>query len=575
MTMNIALSALYPDPAQARRSPPAPADVTAMAASMAHVGQLQNIVVRMRGDGSESEDPTWFVVIGNTRVAAARELGWAEITAEVLAEHTAEGAVLAISAAENMVRRDMHPVDTWRALAHLTANGLDAADAARILGLDERGARRLAHLGAMAPALIDAIAAEPLLPREHDLRAIASAPHHVQEAALAEARKYAKGGAMSGWWHTVGQRCTVTRIPATRAIFTVGPENGVVFDEDLFAEPGSDEQFTTTDVAGFLAAQDKALLAKAAESNGRALVSEYNINRRDIVAPDGYMVVWDTVPKRWKKSDPRKVLWAVIREGYEIGVVREYLAVPKPKRGEGAAHGAAHTAGAPSGNARPRDPITKAVQARLASLKYEAVTAALPGFAARAKWPDLLRAVLLAFGARNVSVQTSAQLYGRASITHTVTGLVDAAGKPAADSDALREAAAAVLARVLMFDHPNSFASSGPAAEWIGAMVGAAKTMPRCDTEEILRGFSGDKLAEIAEAHGIDASGKVSVLRKRLVGNLPNWVPVEFAAARPEVEPDDADDDTEPMDGEFDEVEPAPAKRGRKQREDAQPQEAV
>jgi len=93
----------------------------------------------------------------------------------------------------------------------------------------------------------------------------------------------------------------------------------------------------------------------------------------------------------------------------------------------------------------------------------------------------------------------------------------------------------------VIFSAPTQFHGSGNAAEWIGRFVRAR--MPRCDSEDILRGLSGDLLREAARAHGIDDKGSNADLRKRLEGALPDWSPVGFGAPGPAQE--------DPVDGDI------------------------
>jgi len=523
----------------ARRIPAPSRDDEMLQASILAIGLLQPLLVTPNG-GPDS----YKLIAGHRRLAAVMALDWREVPVMVVgkAGDTASAPeALAMSAAENMVRMPMHPVDTWRAIGALVDQGISREGAATALGLTPRYAQRLDKLGRMAPEIIDTLAAQRELPSDALLRTIALAPAAVQQKAIAGALKARGKREMVDWW-AVARDCEVGRIPASRAIFSTAqpPQGPVQWDEDLFAEPGSDEQFTTTDIKAFLAAQQAALVDQAAASKGRILLSTLN-DRGEIEAPAGWTLVWDRTPKRWKKDDPRKLVKAVIRRGYDIGSITERVAVPKPP-----ARPANDTRGpdadAAAAPARERAPITKAVQGRLAALKGEALRARLPALADSGDTDDALRALLLVFAAKNVNVQTSGQLYSRHSLGHLIGKLVNQDGQmqPLSNKE-LCALTGEIIGHAIMFDYPDAYVSSGPAAEWIGRFLFAASEMPRCDTEEILRGFSGDKLVEIAEAHGIDSSGKVGELRKRLIGALPDWHPVSFDAPGPE--PDEPEDD--------------------------------
>jgi ParB/RepB/Spo0J family partition protein len=524
-TLSIALENLRPDPANARHV--CDNDVSSLAASIDRVGLLQPIVVRPDGD-------SWLVVAGNRRVQACRTLGRTHIDAVEFAVDEDHEAVAA-SAAENMVRMPMHPVDTWRAMTALIDGGYSREGAADALGVSHVMARRLDHLGRMAPQLVDAIATQAELPQASIMRTIALAPTPVQQKALAAA---SRGGKVD-WWR-VAQGCETTRIPMTRAIFDTEAAS-VTFDEDLFAQPDDDERFTTTDIAGFLKAQCDALDAKATASKGRmtAYVWSRPLRLRDRM-PKGWAATYDDPPKRWKKDDPRHLFASVIGEGYEIGAVEYVVAAPKVDRPAAAATVGTETV-------RERSPISKMTINRLAMMKREAVVERLPLIAANANPSDMLRALLLVLTFENVSLWDSDRRYGTSPYRDLARHLVDHEGKPVDLSEAqLCVLAADAIGRVVKFEGADIANSSGPQAEWLAAMVGAE--MPRCDSEEILKGLTKDALIELARQHGISEQGKTVEIRGRLIGHLPDWRPADFGAKGPSgyhFEREQADDESD------------------------------
>jgi ParB family chromosome partitioning protein len=542
----IPLDQIVIDPANARMIE-ADDDVSGLAASIAAVGLLQPIVVRpICDDGQDG----YFLLAGKRRVAALRSLGRTHVAAlEYFPVDDGEGYARAASAAENMARKAMHPVDQWRAMADLVEQGAYTVDgAADALGIDRRLGQRLSWLGHMAPKVLEALGHEKELPQPRELRLIALAPHDVQEKALEQAQASRGKREVMDWWQVAG-RCQKTRISRKVAIFDIEASN-IAFDEDLFAEPGSAEQFTTADLMGFLTAQQLALEARIEASKGRLLLGEAD-QHGTIIPPKGYVASYDPVPKRFRKDDPRKVAVGVVQSGYRIGEVSERLMIPAPEKA--AAQATRQDAGEAVQPARQREPVTKSVQAHLAALKgqavHEAAARRAAAWAETDNWPDIVRMLLLCFTANNVSVNTASVDYGHHRMSVLASRLLTPQG-------AIRELTPAELAglvamvveHVIRFDHPNTnFGTSGDTAEWIGSLVDAEDRMPRCDTEEILRGFTGEKLAEIAQAQGIDPGGKVGDLRKRLIGHMPDWRPVTFGVAVEE--PDTLDDEP-------DEVEP-------------------
>lgn len=528
------------DPSNARQTPHTAAEIEAMARSLAETGLLQPIVVRP----APQDEPGWWIVIGNCRVAAARQLGWTEIDAQSVGIDAT--TALRISVAENVRRTALAPVDTWEAIRHLVEQGSTFASAANAIGVEERYARRLALLGHLVPEVIAEIRAHGLPNRPDDLATIATAPHDVQRKAMANARKGRHGKEAIDWW-VVARDCSIQRMPLSRAIFD-RETAGVVFEEDLFAEPGSEDQFTTTDVAGFMAAQQRALEQRVADSDGRLVICKHDPQNGVMVPPKGYATTYEKAPKRWKKTDPRKLGVCVVARGYQMGEVEERMLVStKRVASEGAEEAIAN--GTP---ARPRQPVTQATLARLAALKTEAIREASAAFIRESADAEaVLRLVLLVFGANNVSINDGVQLYGRQSYSHLIAPLVNPDGTfPPIDRKVLNDVAAGIIARAVRVSAPGTYAgiSSGPVAEWIGALVGAADRMPRCDTADILRGYSGDALLAIAREQGINDHGKIGEVRKRMIGNMPGWRPAAFEAVPRDVVADD--------DSEFEEVEP-------------------
>lgn len=527
-SFSVVLDALHLDPANARTI--IEDDLADLTASMAALGQLQPIVIRPHnGDGASVQTPQYAVVAGNRRVAAARSLGWNEIEAVELEN----GNATAVSAAENMVRRAMHPVDQWRAVASLVDNGMSFDDAADALGIEQRHARCLSWLGHMAPEVIEALGMQQQLPSQNTLRAIALVPHDRQVEAIKRATR--KGFTD---WQQAYSLCVRQRISRRVAIFDHGL---MAWDEDLFAEPGSDEQFSTDNIVEFLEFQKKAFDAQVKAAKGRLIPTSLD-RLGNPIAPNGWRLSWDAVPKRWKKDDPRKFAGAVATDGYRTGEVITRLVVPVERREQ------AESLGMDTPKVeRPRDPITKAVQGRLAALKGEAVANALDNIVRETNLLGAVRLLLLTLAANNVRIE------GQSSDLLSIAAeLVDDDGgiKPVEPRGMCALAARAIMG-IIHFSHPNTnFGTSGDAAEWIGSFLIASARMPRCDTEEILKGCSGDLLVEIARKYGVDDTGKVSELRKRLVGALPNWSPVDFGAPGPkpgwEVHEADNDEGEEP-----------------------------
>lgn len=520
-------------------------DVASLAQSMSVIKQRQPITIR-----PSPTEGLWYVTAGWRRTMAALSLGWSMIKAVELEVDDGIGAeqlALAVSAAENMQRRAMHRVDQFRALSEMVRGGMTLEMAGDALGMTQAQARRVNKLGQISPALLD-VMAEGAMPDDNSLRIIATAPVELQDAALAEVRRH-YGPSDINWWE-VAKRCQVSRIPQNRAIFDVATA-GVLFEEDLFAQPGSPDQFTTTDIRGFLAAQAAAVNERVAASKGRIVAGKCD-QWGAVVAPDGYRVTFDTVLKRFKKDDPRKIVLAVIEEGHRLGEVAERMAEPVAKKvRKEARHDDAQ---ADSTVTRERPPISKAAQGKLAALKHDALVTALTAiteadnnFQATEVAADVLRGLLLCFAYTNVRVATGSQCYGVNSFAYRASKLVNADGtvNQAIGTRELIGLARDFIADATRFHHPNQLDSSGEAADWVGTLFGAQDFLGRFDSEEILKGLSSDFLYQLADAHGVSSRGTVSEVRNRLIGNMPGWKPVGFVQAKGEIWEEDEDEDAD------------------------------
>ena len=226
-----------------RQVPPTAEAMDALTGSIRALGVLQPVVVQPDPDGG------YILIAGYRRLSAARRAGLTDIPAIVhlLSEVEAKAA----QAAENIQRVPVDPVDQWRHIERMVQDGYTVRKAGMALGMTDRQVGQICKLGRLAPEVLDALTGRSL-PTWRTLGEIAQAPHEVQIAALK--RHVYHGDAVQ--WNSVAAECITRRIPRERALFDV-EASGIVFDEDLFAEPGSPDQFTTTDVVNFMAAQSR------------------------------------------------------------------------------------------------------------------------------------------------------------------------------------------------------------------------------------------------------------------------------------------------------------------------------
>lgn len=511
-----------------RRSATSPQQDQGLRESIGRLGVLQPIIVRPQ----PARLGAYLLVAGRRRFRAAQELGLAEIPAEVHDALTDADAA-AIEAAENMQRAAMSPVDTWRAVTALQDLGWTLDAAAEALGLGQRRARQLSQLGRLHPELIAAIERDGL-PNDRDLTTIARASAEAQAAAV---KKHVKPGAAVPWWK-LSEALAETRVPKARAIFDT-EKAGIAWTEDLFAEPGSDWQWTTTDLAGFRRAQLAELERQAEASGGKIEIVNLQWNRP--VLPKGWDENW-----RWKWGEriPRgQVVYAAVDQD---GTLRATCAKPpaKPKaeaKGKGAPAEEAdddqeEDAPARATPAAPKHRFTEAGRILIGELKTDALRAALRD---RAPPPpaQLLRLLLLALDGDNVEIRGEKE---SPVSTRTTFADIAAAALHADPADAARISAIAAeaLARILRCGPvKGSYGNmhSGAAAEWIGAEIGAEAVMPRLDREDLLKAANAEALEEACREAGIKPGKTGKATRAALVGQADGlwFAEASFAAPPP------------------------------------------
>ena len=518
-----------------RRTEPGVDQQAGLVASIRALGVLQPLIVR-----SHPSDPALRrIVAGRRRLAATIEIGLDAVPVDDRGE-ISDAEATAIEMAENVARTALAPLDQWRAMNQLRQLGwTDIAAIADALGIAERLARRLDKLGRMHPDVLAAIEQHGM-PDDVELAHIAAAPQDVQASAI----KKLKG---DNWW-PVAAACNDTAIPLSRAIFDPATA-GVPFEEDLFAEPGSDEQFTTHDVAGFLAAQKAALEARVAKSKGKQVLATCNPKSGEVALPKGWQQVW--WDGRGKLPSGAVKIVAVKPSGYRLGEVVEIAAKPP-----GAAP-TAPTRDAPEADDEdttdedadepetPRTPAAPAPKPRLthagrellAELRTDALRAALRD---RPATPETTLAVLLlSLAANNVVVSGErGSRYSRTSFDDIAAAVFVALDQAEHEQGPrLDRLATEAAARILVCAGVKAGNGSGDAAEWVGALIGAGAALPRLDREDLLGAMSRELLEEIAAAQQVKP-GKVAEMRRHLAGNAPRMTLPEarFHAAPPELE---------------------------------------
>jgi ParB/RepB/Spo0J family partition protein len=587
--MLIPIARLRPDSTPVRHQHQA-GDDAALQASMATLGQLDPVLVVRLGDDLD-EDPDYEVKDGNRRLAAAKAMGWETVACWLLPRSRADFTLAAATAA-NVVRVPLQPVDQWRAVLALQERGYDLPGAAAALGLSERRVAQLDRLGRLHPDMLALVEAGHRMPTETELRAIAAVPHDLQRQAAATKHAVQRSGSATVvQWDMIAEACRRHRITRAAAIFNVDTA-GVAFERDFFAPPGSDEEWTTTDVATFLAAQRQALDAQAAASGGKLVAVDES--KRELGSP--------ALPKGWNasygqpdKPTKRERIFACVasRTGTVVRVTavdakaederkrratekaaaraKADAAPPAPEAaatppGPAPAAPAAAPAAPAATPAAAEDPdedpdadpdeelpapapsdakpgLTKSSQQVLADLKTAGLRARLRDRTAPIDTDTLLALLVLALHAQNVTVANYEHPPGNEARAGAdlVRRLVTPEGHLQYDAAELPTLAREALARVLSFDHPeigyNPYKRrSGATAEWTAATIGVepGRHRPRLDTAELLAGCDASTLKAAAAVARLKFT-TAAAAKRELVGKVDGWAPAfaHFGAPGP------------------------------------------
>jgi ParB/RepB/Spo0J family partition protein len=541
--MKIDITHISPDPDNVRRIKPSREADEALRISMSTLGQLQPILVRDNPEGGRR----YVIVAGERRWRAAQALGWTEIEA---IDHAGSGdQIVAAGAAENMVRSSMNPVDQWRAMKTLQDGGMSVALAAQSLGIPETTARRMTLLAGAHPDVLAAIA-EHGIPNTHELRRIVAAPRDMQKAAIAHRHSWAgPKGAREPRWHYIARHCEVMRLNKVDALFD--PDAfGIVWDEDLFAEPDADDRFTTSDTKKFMACQVQAVKALAAKSK-HAVYGEVGPTGL-LVAPAGWKmehtIQFDARKPIRSPGPDRKLLIGVVPEGYGMGRATAAAISEAGAKKKGAPGRAAIQDDPKPVTVKP--PIDKKGAILLNEMKRGFFAEAFSDEIRALSDANMIRLLLIALAASNLRITRD----GVAWRTENMEDIAERAlawPTNSASVDDLKIMAGEALSRIIQVSDGKGI-GSGPAVGWIGSQIFHVE-QPRFDTEEFLAHVNADVLALLAEGKEMVPAKTGAKLRAQLVGKLPGWTPPGWFDDRAPIVARPGDDDDGEGDSEADE----------------------
>lgn len=155
----VAVNLLVQSALNVRKQAPDAAKLAELAESIKAVGVLQNLVAFEQFDGLLA------VAAGGRRLAALQQLLAAKnidndylVPVKVVSEDMA----VTLSLTENSHREDMHPADQICAFMALSESGKNAAQIGSVLGYTTRHVQKCLRLAGMAPALLEALAANEI-----------------------------------------------------------------------------------------------------------------------------------------------------------------------------------------------------------------------------------------------------------------------------------------------------------------------------------------------------------------------------------------------------------------------------
>jgi ParB/RepB/Spo0J family partition protein len=475
------------NPRNPRNIPATPAQEEQLRASIKSRGIIQFPVVA-------EKDGDLIIRAGHRRVTAAIVL---ELPTIWTVETEPNNISLMDAVAENLIRASMNNVDTWRAIQALEAEGWSEQAIADSLAQPVRTVRRLKLLAHIHPPMLDAIARGDM-PNEEQLRAIAGATLE-EQGQVWKKHKPRKNERTN--WFAVANALAKRHIPFSAAKFDdeIAAKYGVEWVDDLFAPADEDGRYTTN-VDGFFGAQQEWLERNIPK--GCTLVPQDDYGHPQL--PKKAQHVYGKPSKgdiTGYYLDPRTA---------EVKTV-VYRLPNEKKVAKGAAKGAA---GADPMPAKARPDVTQKGNAIIGDLRTDALHEALA--AHDIDDLTLLALLVLAFGGRNVSVQSGAS-EGRSDREALCDVLVEG-GVLSGDEAVIRNAARKML--VATMSCRDNMSNSGIVARIAGETVGAALRLPSMATEEFLSCLSRQALEREAGANGLRVEVRVKDTRARMVSHF-------------------------------------------------------
>ena len=489
---------LQKNPGNPRKIQPGEMSDAAIKASIRVVGIIQPPTV-------SEKDGALTIVYGSRRVRFAIELGLTEIDV-LVKDPDDQDQMRAVS--ENVVRAPMATVDLWRSIETLASENWTEDAIAAALAIPVRQIRKLRLLATVHPAILDQIGAGDM-PREQELRTIASAPREDQSAVWKKLKPKRGEGAL--WWK-IAQALERTRFFAKDAKFGEDERAAfaIVWQEDLFGEGDEDNRFTI-DGEAFTSAQ-RAWLDANMPKNGVLLdVDEYGREK----LPPKAQPTW-TKPR---KGD--KIGFAIRPRDGTIHEIVFRMPEPEAKKGKDRSSRNGEDEALPPKKTRPE--ITYKGTEIIGALRTEALIKSLEVNAVDDA--TLIGLLILALNARNVSIQTHGS--GHATRTKLVQSITEG-GRLSNDVERLRVVARQTLANVLSCSLGHG--DSGLPSRIAGDAIGADAHLSNMATEEFLTCLSKTAIERVGSSLNVLPRQRVKDTRAAVVAEAAGSTYIHPAA---------------------------------------------
>ena len=483
---------LKPDPENPRRIKATPAMDEQLRASILAIGIIQPPVIR-------EKDGDLLIKAGERRVKQAILAGLSEI--DILIRNSDDGTTQMESLSENVIRASMNPVDLWRGIEKLEAQGWNEQAIADALALPVRTVKRLKLLANLHPPILDAMARGDM-PSDDQIRTIAAAT--IEEQTQVWKKHKPRKNERTNWF-AVANALAKRRIPFSAAKFDaeIAAKYGVEWHDDLFG-PGDEDGRYTTNGEGFYGAQQEWL--ENSLPKGGVLVPQNEYGQPQL--PKKAEHVYGKPGKNDITGyylDPRTA---------EVKTVVYRVPVEK-KAGKGTGKGSPETSPMP---AKTRPDVTQKGNAIIGDLRTDALHEALHKH--DIEDTTLIALLVLALGARNVTVQSGAS-EGRFDRETLCDALMEG-GVLTADHALIRSAARKMLTAALSCR--DNMSNSGIGARIAGETIGATLRLPSMATDEFLSCLSRQALEHEARQNGVRVEARVKDTRASLVAHFAGAV---------------------------------------------------